>query len=88
MGGKVLDSETGLAIAGAQISFGTASSPTAVSDLEGNYEVWAHEEDILDGSEITVIAVRDGYQDYYYRGKPIVRQDPPGYAHDLTMIPE
>jgi len=86
--GRILDHATGSAVAGAQISFGVASYPTVTSDLEGYYEAWTHESDVLDGSEIIVSAVKDGYQDYYFKGKPIVRKNPPGYTHDLTMTPD
>lgn len=86
--GTVLDDETGAPVAGARISFGADSFPTVTSDLEGHYEVWTHESDVLDGSDIIVKAVKDGYQDYYFKGKPLVRNSPPGYTHHARMIPE
>jgi hypothetical protein len=86
--GRVLDDDTGAPLADVRISFGVDSSPNVTSDLEGYYEVWTHESDVLDGSDIIIRAGKDGYQDYYFKGKPIVRKNPPGYTQDVGMIPE
>jgi hypothetical protein len=86
--GTVLDDETGAPVDGARISFGIGSSPTVTTGLDGYYEVWTHDSDVLDGSDIIISAVKDGYHDYYFKGKPLVRKNPPGFTHDARMIPE